>query len=527
MKKSQAHSARVRRAITRGIVTTTALAAVAGIAAPGAAVAQPSDAVAPAVQIGTSEEERVAAASKVDLDPTAEVLLLSDHDFIHALWQKARDKGQDREAVRLAAEAAMMSSAAEDHVRFITTGIGEAFETDKQRMQERADADRAARLAKSQALIVVGIPGNPDLLGLSDDNFIRAVMKHDASGPEVKNAAARALAGDASAWQEFITNGVREAHQRDVTNELAELEKKNREEAERRKELAARKNTAALFGITPSEAMLALSDDNFIRELLRLTTGEAQKTELYAAGQKAVLSADTAQWKLFIHTGAEQAYKRDDEARRKKIADTNRRRALAIQAAAEKTGMNPHLVATAKKALAGSDEDVANFLKEDSQYHAKRQSFTPSGGKQAGWYIRQSSVDGGEAFVAPVDAKGKQTDREDATWVVVQALANKPGCYSFESARKPGYYLTQKDLRARMSANDASAQFAKDATWCPRKGLTGSGTSFESASQPGRWLRHFWGDLYAADKSGKGGRFNTAENFAQDATWKLATPLAR
>ncbi len=526
MKKSQANSARMRRVITRGIVATTALAAVAGVAAPGTAVAKPSDAVAAAAGIGTSDTQRVDAAAVVRLDPSPEVLLLSDRDFLHALWQKARDAGQTLESVRLAAEEAMVSGSADDHVRFITTGIHQAYELDKQREKDRADAERAAGLAKSQALIAVGIPSSPDLLGLSDDNFVRAVMKHDASGREVKDAAARALAGDAAAWREFIANGAREAHNRDVANDLIELEKKNREEAERRKELAARKNAAALFGISPSEATLALSDDNFIRELLRATTGDAQNTELYAAGQKAVLSPDAAQWKQFIHTGAEQAYKRDDEARRKKIADANRRHAQEIQAAAEKTGMNPNLVATAKKALAGSDEDVVNFLKDDSQYRAKRQSLTPSGGKQAGWYIRQSSVDGGEAFVAPVTAKSKQADREDATWVVVDSLTKQqPGCYSFESARKPGYYLTQKDLRVRMSANDASAQFAKDATWCARKGLTGSGTSFESAGQPGRWLRHFWGDLYAADKSGKT-RQDAAENFAQDATWKLDVPLA-
>ncbi len=526
MKKSQTASARMRRGISRGIVTAAALATVTGVAAPLIAVSAPAGTAVAATGIATEEKQRVDAAAVVHLDPSADVLLLSDHDFIHALWQKAKAGGEKYESVRLAAEDAMMSSSADDHVKFIVTGIHEAYKIDQQREKDQADAERAARLAKSQALIAVGIVNSPDLLALSDDNFIRAIMNKVAADSEVQKAAAAALAGDKAAWQAFITNGAREAHQRDVANEIKALEEKNREEAERRKELAARKNTAALFGMTPSEAVLSLSDDNFIRELLRATPADAQGTELYAAGQHAVLSSDKAVWKEYIHTGAEQAYKRDDEARRKKIADENRRRALAIQAGAEKTGMNPNLVAAAKKALAGSDEDVATFLKDDSQYRAKRQSLQSANAKLSGWYVRQSTVDGGEGFLAPVDAKGKQADREDATWVIVPALANQAGCYSFESAGKPGYYLMQKDLRVRMSANDNSDEFRKAATWCARKGLNGSGTSFESASTPGRWLRHFWGDLYAADKSGKNG-FDAERDFALEATWKVSAPLAR
>ncbi|MEU9981478.1 AbfB domain-containing protein [Streptomyces sp. NPDC050856] len=511
--------------MTRGIVTATALAAVTAVAAPVVAVAAPSDAVALASGIATTDAQRVDAAAVVRLDPSPEVLLLSDHDFIHALWQKARDAGEALDAVRTAAEDAMVSSAAEDHARFVTTGVHEAYAIDKQREKDRADADRAGRLAKSQALIAVGIPNSPDLLALSDDNFIRAVMKHTAAGPEVRAAAASALAGDSAAWQEFITNGVREAHRRDVANELKELEESNREEAERRRELAARTNAAALFRVTPSEAMLGLSDDNFIRELLRMTTADAQGTELHAAAQRAVLSPAPADWKQFIHTGAEQAYKLDDEARRKKIADANRRLALKSQAAAEKTGVNPQLVAAAKKALAGTDADVALFLKEESQYQAKRQSLQPVNSKLAGWYIRQSSVDGGEGFVTPVSPKGKPADRADATWVVTPALAGQPGCYSFESVRKRGHYLMEKEFRVRAAADDGSTKFRKSASWCARKGLAGSGVSFESLSLPGRWLRQYTGDLYAADKSGKN-RFDAAKDFAQDATWKVSFPLA-
>ena len=76
-----------------------------------------------------------------------------------------------------------------------------------------------------------------------------------------------------------------------------------------------------------------------------------------------------------------------------------------------------------------------------------------------------------------------------------------------------------------MAAHDGSDGSAKAATWCARPGLAGSGKSFESASQPDRWLRHLDGDVYAGAKDGKN-RFDGGKDFAQDASWKLANPLA-
>ncbi|MFK0294237.1 AbfB domain-containing protein [Streptomyces sp. NPDC090442] len=530
MDKSHTNSAGMRRAIKRGIVTATALAAVTGVAAP-VSFATPTESVAQAAGIGTTDEQRVDAAAVVHLDPSPDILLLSDGDFIHALWQKARDAGESLQAVRMAAEEVMMvGTSAEDQVRFIVAGIHKAYEADKQREKDRADADRVARATKQRALITVGIPVSPELLGLSDDNFVRAVMNHPAVGKEVKDAAARALAGDTAAWQEFITTGAREAHQRDVTNELKEKAEKEAEELRHKEDLKYRKATLALFEtrfkITFSDAALNLSDDDLIRELLRRTPAEEQQSELYAAAQRAILSPDPVAWKEFLHTGASQANKLDYDNILKKQAEDHRKQVLQIQARAEKTGVHPGLVAAAKKALAGSDADVTEFLMKGYP-RATRQSFQAGSAQLRGWYIRQSDADKGEAFLAPGSSKGKQADREDATWSIVLGLAaGQPGCYSFESVRKPGYYLMQKNFRVRMAADDESAAFRKDATWCARKGLTGSGTSFESASQPGRWLRQFQGDLYAADKSGKQ-RYEAVKDFAQDATWKISAPLAR
>ncbi|WDV50401.1 AbfB domain-containing protein [Streptomyces coeruleorubidus] len=532
-------SARMGRIMTRGLVTATALAAVTGAVAPGAVAdsapdVAAADVAARAAGIGTTDAQRVEAAAVVRLDPTAEVLLLSDYDFIHALWQKASDAGEKLDAVRTAAEQSMASTVAEDHVRFIVTGVHEAYRLDQQREREKAEAERAARLAKSQVLLTIGIPSTPELLALSDDNFIRAVARHEASGPEVRAAALQALVGEPADWREFIVNGAREAHKRDVAKELADLAEKDRLEAERRKEIAARKNAAALFRITPSEAMLGLSDDNFIRELLRLAAADLHGTELYAEGQRATRSSDPAVWKAYIHTGADAAYKRDDENRRKKLAEANRQLAFQIQAAAENGRVNPNLVAAAKKALAGSDDDVAVFLKADTQYRLKRQSLRVFGG--GGEYARQSSADRGKVVLNDtLKSTSALADREDATWVVVPSLASQPGCYSFESVRKPGYYIRsgkaeQDGLRVEVAADDRSATFRKSATWCtrPDAGLPTSVSFTQAAGSSVNWLAPTATEVYARSSRAfvLPGGFPGDASKVRLAEWRVTAPMA-
>ncbi|MFH8406863.1 ALF repeat-containing protein [Streptomyces sp. NPDC018019] len=196
-----------------------------------------------------------------------------------------------------------------------------------QRMFEKARVERMARQARAQVLSTVGIPNRPDLVELDDADFLRAIAEHPAAGPEVRAAIARALNGGPADRQEFMANGAREAHWRDVDREIREVEEKLRKDAERPKEIAARKQTAALFGVVASETMLGLSDDAFLREVLRDTPAESRNTGLYAAGLRALNSSDPAAWKEFIHTGAHQAYKRDFEELMKKRDEAARKRA--------------------------------------------------------------------------------------------------------------------------------------------------------------------------------------------------------
>ncbi|MFE4308807.1 AbfB domain-containing protein [Streptomyces sp. NPDC056891] len=464
----------VRRAVTRTVAGTTAVAAVLAVSAGAAAFAAPAPPhqEARGVGIGTTETQRVDAAAVVRLDPTWEVLLLSDYDFVHALWQKARDGGEASDSVRTAAEKAMASTLDADHVAFITTGIHEAHRLDQRRERDKAEAARLARLARQQVMTVIGITGAPDLLELNDENFIRAVLRHPASGPEVRAAATAALTGTPAARQEFIANGAREAHNRDVARELLELAEKDRKEAELRKNQAARKNVAALFRVPMTQSLLDVSDDIFIREMLRTAPADLQNSELYRAAQSAVNSMNPGHLQGFLHGGAEAAYKRDDAARRAKLAEANRVLARQILTAAQQSGFNPNLVASAEKALATGDMAVADFLSEDGQKRAKRQTLVFGWATApATWRpIRHTGVNGGAASVGPVTEASPLDWREKATWLVLPALSGEPGCYSFEAAAKSGHYLKADESKGlvTLAADNNTAAFRSDATWCAR-----------------------------------------------------------
>ncbi|MGW6972146.1 AbfB domain-containing protein [Streptomyces sp. NPDC054952] len=456
------------------MIGATVVAGVLAVSAETAAFAVP---VPPheevrAVGIGTTETQRVDAAALVRLDPTWDVLLLSDYDFIHALWQKARDGGETYDSVRTAAERAMASTLAADHVAYITTGIHEAHRLDQQRERDKAEAARLARVARQQVMTIIGITGSPEMLELNDEGFIRAVLRHPASGPEVRAAATQALTGAAAARQEFITNGAREAHNRDVARELLELAEKDRKEAELRKRQAERKNVAALFRVPMTQSLLDVSDDIFLREMLRTAPTDLHDSELYRAAQSAVNSMNPAHWQSFLGNGAEAAYKRDDAARRAKSAEANRVLARQVLAVARESGFNPNLVASAEKALATGDMAVAEFLSEEGQRRARRQSLLiGSATAPSTWQpIRHPGVNGRAASVGPVTSASPLDWRENATWLVVPSLSGQAGCHSFEAASKPGHYLRADESKnaVTLAADDNTTAFRADATWCAR-----------------------------------------------------------
>jgi len=79
----------------------------------------------------------------------------------------------------------------------------------------------------------------------------------------------------------------------------------------------------------------------------------------------------------------------------------------------------------------------------------------------------------------------------DSQFRVVTGLAGS-GTVSLESANFPGYYLRSNNFEVRLEKNDGSAQFASDATFFKRAGLSDSaGVSYESYASAGRYVRHY------------------------------------
>jgi hypothetical protein len=109
-------------------------------------------------------------------------------------------------------------------------------------------------------------------------------------------------------------------------------------------------------------------------------------------------------------------------------------------------------------------------------------------------------------------------DRRDATFWLRPGLSD-PACFSFEARTAAGSFLRHSGSRVRLDANDGSAQFAGDATFCLREGGGGGGSTFESANQPGTFLRHRAEEVYVEAPSG--GAFDA------DATWAVQNPLWR
>ncbi|MCX4977065.1 sigma-70 family RNA polymerase sigma factor [Streptomyces sp. NBC_00554] len=103
---------------------------------------------------------------------------------------------------------------------------------------------------------------------------------------------------------------------------------------------------------------------------------------------------------------------------------------------------------------------------------------------QSGRYVREV---GNLGFLSPVAATSPEPAKQEATFRFVTGLADSH-CYSIEDAS--GRYLRHYAFRIQLDANDGSAVFRKDATFCARPGSTDGSVSLESYNYPGRYLRY-------------------------------------
>ncbi|MFF1835948.1 AbfB domain-containing protein [Streptomyces sp. NPDC058231] len=128
----------------------------------------------------------------------------------------------------------------------------------------------------------------------------------------------------------------------------------------------------------------------------------------------------------------------------------------------------------------------------------------------------------GLAFTAVVNGGSDPLLRNDATWKIVAGLANS-NCYSFESRNYPGEFVRHRDFRVRREADDGSALFRADATWCAVAGT--GGVRLTSANLPGSYLRHIDSEVWLATPGG-GHTWDNPATFTEDTTWAVEAPWA-
>ncbi len=117
-----------------------------------------------------------------------------------------------------------------------------------------------------------------------------------------------------------------------------------------------------------------------------------------------------------------------------------------------------------------------------------------------------------------VSATSSDALKQDATFWTRPGLADS-SCVSFESRNFPGQFLRHSNFRVRKDANDNSAQFAGDATFCATS--SGTGVKLESFNTRGSYLRHYNSAVYIA-RSGGPNAWDTAASFGPDTTWAVA-----
>jgi hypothetical protein len=133
--------------------------------------------------------------------------------------------------------------------------------------------------------------------------------------------------------------------------------------------------------------------------------------------------------------------------------------------------------------------------------------------EQSSRYVREV---GNLGFLGPVAATGPGSAKQEATFRFVAGLADFR-CYSIEDAS--GRYLRHYAFRIRLDANDGSAVFQKDATFCARPGSTDGSVSLESYNYPGRYLRYRDNLELWVDRAQNTAAFRASRSFTVVGPW--------
>ncbi|MFD4560302.1 sigma-70 family RNA polymerase sigma factor [Streptomyces sp. NPDC058469] len=132
---------------------------------------------------------------------------------------------------------------------------------------------------------------------------------------------------------------------------------------------------------------------------------------------------------------------------------------------------------------------------------------------QSGRYVSEA---GNLGVLGPVAATSSGLAKQEATFRFVTGLADSH-CYSIKDAT--GRYLRHYAFRIRLDANDGSAVFQKDATFCARPGSADGSVSLESYNYPGRYLRYRDNLQLWVDPTQNTAAFRASRSFTVVAPW--------
>ena len=120
-------------------------------------------------------------------------------------------------------------------------------------------------------------------------------------------------------------------------------------------------------------------------------------------------------------------------------------------------------------------------------------------------------------------ASGKA--KKDETTFTVTVGNGYSGCFSFESVDTPNSFIRHSNYQLFVEANDGTATFATDSTFCPETALDGTGTSFRSWSYPSHYWRRYNNLVYIAAEGGPNPEDDPAQ-YNTDVSWTVQTGFA-
>ena len=138
--------------------------------------------------------------------------------------------------------------------------------------------------------------------------------------------------------------------------------------------------------------------------------------------------------------------------------------------------------------------------------------------------VSLEAADAGGKFVAASDVPGSLQDvsrasaapnRAAATFEVIPGFADSR-CYSFRAA--DGRFLRHASFRLRLSPDEGTVLFRRDATFCARAGADAASVALESVNFPGYLLRHLGDELWVDQYDG-------STTFLEDSSFLVRPPL--